>query len=321
MLLNSIDSRKTIYVGGKGGVGKTTISSGIAHALAEHGRRVLVASTDPAHSLGHLWRVSIGDTPVKLAETRNGDLHGIELDPQATVDRHLAAVRSTMERMLPERMHRAARQHLDLAAQAPGSHESAMLERVAAVTELTGTDFDTVVFDTAPTGHTLRLLSLPERLAGWTERLLANRDRSERYQAAMSSLVTGRHSDEPESELRRMLLRRRQRFDAMRTDIQDGSAAFVAVTVAERLPLAEHAELVSELGVLGVDLAGVVVNRRAPRGSGALLEARNALEEAALDQQPPAAAGIPMVSLPLMAEDLSGSEQIARIGSMLAAGR
>ncbi|MGO1405275.1 ArsA family ATPase [Agrococcus casei] len=317
MLLTSLETRSTVYVGGKGGVGKTTVSSGIAHALAARGRRVLVASTDPAHSLGHLWRVSVGDSPVLLAQPQGGELHGVELDPQATLERHLAAVRATMDRMLPERMHKAAREHLDLAAQAPGSHESAMLERIASVTELTGTEFDTVVFDTAPTGHTLRLLSLPERLTGWTERLLANRDKSERYQAAMSSLVTGRHRDEPESELRQMLHRRRQRFAAMHTDITDGSAGFVAVTVAERLPLAEHAELVAELDVLGIDLAGVVVNRRAPSESGALLKARNALEEAALADQPPAAPGTPLVSLPLMAEDLTGAEQIARIGSML----
>src|SRR5690606_35093989 len=171
MLLNAIDDRRAVFVGGKGGVGKTSIASALALASARRGSRVLVVSTDPAHNLGHLWQRAVGDEVTTLWDG-SGRVDGVEIDPARTVDAHLAAVSDTMTRLLPEHLHRAARDHLDSARDAPGTHESAVLERVAETLE-TGLDrYDLVIFDTAPSGHTLHLLAMPERMTGWTEKLL-----------------------------------------------------------------------------------------------------------------------------------------------------
>ncbi len=100
MLLELAAQRQVLFVGGKGGVGKTAVASAVALAQARAGRRVLVVSTDPAHNLGHLWQRPVGDRTVPLAE----GLEGLEIDPARTTDEHLAAVGKTMRGLMPEHL-------------------------------------------------------------------------------------------------------------------------------------------------------------------------------------------------------------------------
>src|SRR5699024_1418099 len=122
--------RRRLFVGGKGGTGKTSISSGLAMARALDGGRVLLVSTDPAHNLGDIWRTELADEARRVytaetgAEVGPGFVDAIEVDPQATIDAHFATVEAMMRRMLPERTHAAAHDHLRTAKSAPGSHES-----------------------------------------------------------------------------------------------------------------------------------------------------------------------------------------------------
>jgi arsenite-transporting ATPase len=110
------------------------------------------------------------------------------VDPVATTDAHLAAVGATVRRLMPEHLAVEVDKHMRLARDSPGTHESAVLERIA---ELVGTgldDYDLVVFDTAPSGHTARLMALPEIMSAWTEGLLRRRGRAERFGAALRGL-------------------------------------------------------------------------------------------------------------------------------------
>ena len=86
MLLRLAAERRVLFLGGKGGVGKTTVASAVALAAAREGRRVLVVSTDPAHNLGHLWGQKIGDRATPLGDGVGGCLAGLEINPDATTD-------------------------------------------------------------------------------------------------------------------------------------------------------------------------------------------------------------------------------------------
>lgn len=280
---------------------------------------MLLVSTDPAHNLGHIWERALGDEPTRLA-TSDGLVDGIELDPKRTIDSHFAAVSRTMMRLLPERLHASAREHLDRAKAAPGSHESAVLERIAELIQTSRDDYDLLVFDTAPTGHTLRLLALPEQLTSWTESLLANRDRSERFAAAARGLV-GTKQEEPsaDAELRRALIARRDRFAAMHTALTaTDESGFIIVCVAEKLPVAETLALAGELAELGIGLDAVVVNRRSPADAGTLLAARRSREEHYVDQLRSSLPSIPLAHLPLVADELAGENALGRLAGLLA---
>ena len=320
MLLEGLAGQRVLFVGGKGGVGKTSIASALARARAGTGVRVLVASTDPAHNLGHLWEREIGDTPVELVTLPGrGRVDGVEIDPQSTVDRHLAAVGETMRRLLPERMHAPARRHLALAREAPGTHESAVLERIAELVDTRAEDgYDLVIFDTAPTGHTLRLMALPDQLSSWTESLLANRDRAERFGAAIRGL--GGHPDKTDrdAELRRILLRRRLRFTRLREVVTDSEQArFIIVLAAERLPVAETLELHTELDALGIEVGALIVNRRSPTDAGDLLAARHAQESRQVNVLTDRLGDIPMLEIPLLPGELVGDAALEGLAERL----
>lgn len=321
MLLKEVGARRLVFVGGKGGVGKTSLASAMALARAREGAKVLVVSTDPAHNLGHLWGKEVGDAPVRLASpgSAGGTLDGVEIDPHATIERHLAAVEQTMIRMLPEGQHAQARTHLERARHAPGSHEAAVLERIADAAELGQRDYDLVVFDTAPSGHTLRLLALPGQLAGWTESLLRSRDRSERFSAAMRSLA-GRAEPAPnaEAELRRTLQRRRERFEALQQAITDPDrAGFVVVFTAEALPVAETLEVVEVLKGMHVHVTALVANRRSPADAGELLRERRSVEDRHMATVRAQVPGVPVVEVPLVAGELTGLAALEGLADLL----
>lgn len=330
MLLDLITSRRVVFVGGKGGVGKTSVAAALALGRAGAGARVLLVSTDPAHNLGHLWGRPVGDEPIRLvgpgglapaagggAEGTAGYVDGLEIDPEHTVEQHLSAVAKTMRRLLPERMHAPAARHLELARQAPGTHESAVLERIAEAVELGEEAYDLVVFDTAPSGHTLRLLALPEQLTSWTETLLANRDRSERFGAAVRGLGGGEETGR-DADLRRILVRRRNRFCLLREVVTDPArTGFVLVLTAELLPIAETMEVYEKLTGLGVDVAALVANRRSPADAGELLARRREREDEHLVRLRQQVPDVPLLELPLLAGDLVGTEALAALAGRL----
>ncbi|KFF58632.1 arsenic ABC transporter ATPase [Cryobacterium sp. MLB-32] len=320
MLLTLAAERKVLFVGGKGGVGKTSVASALALARARNGGRVLLVSTDPAHNLGHIWDAHVSDAATRVF-TAGGHVDAVEIDPQATIERHFAAVTATMMKLLPERLHRSAKAHLELAKTAPGSHESAVLERIAELIDQGMDRYDLVLFDTAPSGHTLHLLSLPEKLTGWTESLLASRSRSDRFAAAARGLIGGEDPQaDADSELRRTLIARRDRFARMNKTITDDTlTGFVVVTLAEKMPVAESLDIVRQLHGLGIDVASLVVNRRSPADAGAFLAERRKHEDTCLHELRDRLRTVPMTELPLLVRDMAGEDALEELAALLTA--
>jgi arsenite/tail-anchored protein-transporting ATPase len=326
VLLSLARERRVLFFGGKGGVGKTTVASAVALAEADMGRRVLVISTDPAHNLGHLWNRKVGARSVRLAP----NLDGVELDPDRVVTEHLAEVGAALRRLMPEHLAGEVDRHMQLSREAPGMQEAALLERIADTVISGLEDYDLLVFDTAPSGHTARLMALPEMMAAWTDGLLARRDRASRFETALGNLrgdeelgdrVLGGDPGEGGSRddrIRHVLNRRRERLGLLRATLADASrTAFIIVLAAERLPVLETLELEKKLRAAGITIGALVVNKRAPPDAGEFLAERRAQEELHLATLGEGLPALPRIDLPLVSRDVVGAAAIETFANLL----
>jgi arsenite/tail-anchored protein-transporting ATPase len=328
-----LEGRRVIFVGGKGGVGKTTVAAAVALRFADAGRRALVVSTDPAHSLGDVFDVGIGDRARELAP----NLTGLEIDPDAQVDRYLADVKQSMRQLVQPSMYHEVDKQVELARTSPGAVEAAMLERVSEIMIDESGSYDVVVFDTAPTGQTLRLLSLPEIMAAWTDGLLRHREKSDEMRSVLGRMGGGEarrsgddlsHFDQTHeaeagdprfTRLRETLLERRRIFGRARRLLLDRDAtAFVLVLIPERLPVLETRRAVEALERFHVPVVGLVVNRVLPEGPlGEFLEQRRTQEREYLEQIRRYFTGLPTVHVPLFGRDVGGLEALREVGGYL----
>ncbi|MCF4007201.1 ArsA family ATPase [Corynebacterium uropygiale] len=315
MLLDHLDDQQLLFFGGKGGVGKTTCAAATALSCAQRGERVLLISTDPAHNLGHLFEHSIGDDGHSLSET----LDVIEIDAARTTAAHLKQVEATMRRLSPPRLHKEIERHVQLAAHAPGTHEAAILERIAQLVDVHRTTHDRIVVDTAPSGHTARLLALPELMSAWTDGLLRRRDTADRLSAAARGLsakdaavAAASPLEQRNQELRHILHERRELFARLRDLLSDAHrCAFILVLTAEALPVAETIEFHHELTChQGLRVPALVVNRRSPVDQGEFLARRHEVEEQHLATLREALPDVPLVQIPLLEHDIVGTEQL-----------
>jgi len=326
LLLDLASKRSLLFFGGKGGVGKTTVSAATALARANAGSRVLLVSTDPAHNLGHLFDRKIGSKPVRIT----AGLDALELDPEETVDLHMQDVTRALHQLMPVAQHGEIDKHMKLSRDAPGMQEAAILERIAEVVETGLEDHDLIVFDTAPSGHTARLMALPEMMSAWTEGLIKRREKADRFAEfvrelgnddSMSNKTVGADSpqQEKESRIRQILNRRRLKFVGLRDKLADTAmTSFVIVLAAERLPVLETIELHEKLHRTGINVDCLVVNKRSPAEGSEFLRERHAQEAEHLKLLDKSLRSVPRQELSLYAHDVVGLDALERFAEKLA---
>jgi arsenite-transporting ATPase len=249
-----------VFFGGKGGVGKTTVSSAYAHKCATAGQEVLLVSTDPAHSTADVFDQSFDDDPRPVEGYDS--LSAMEIDPEEAVDEHLMGIRRALgDQVSPAIVNEIDRQ-IELAHRTPGAHEAALFDRFIDVMR-DADGYDRVVFDTSPTGGTLRLLSLPEYLGGWIDRLLEKREESVRlYERAAIGDREPRRSQVGDPIIAR-LRQRKESFEFAGRTLRD-EATFFLVLNPDQLSLRETSRAVDQLHEYDLSVSGLVMNRLTP---------------------------------------------------------
>lgn len=266
--LGTVTAPEYVFYGGKGGVGKTTCAAATALASANEGTATLVVSTDPAHSLSDILGVSIPNEPTRISE--NHPLFGAEIDSEAAdsvFDQgpEMSGMDDLFGGADPMGMGMDADPEMDIDIEMgfgptdpsgmAGSDEAAAFQLL--LEYMDDPRFDRVVIDTAPTGHTLRLLALPERVDGMMDRFLSLRDQ---VRGTLGNMP-GPFGD-PAAEEFDGLEETADRIERLRKALSDPTRTeFRIVMVPERLSVIESERLLGRLEEVGIPTGMVVVNR------------------------------------------------------------
>ena len=271
-----------LFFTGKGGVGKTSLSTACALALADAGRRVLLVSTDAASNLDEMLDIPLRNTPVPVPGAPG--LSVLNIDPQAAAEAYRARVIGQMGAEADDAERATVREQLSGAC----TTEIAAFDEFTALLAGGGEGFDHIVFDTAPTGHTLRLLSLPKAWTGF----LAGNDR-------------GASCLGPHSGLKMQEVRFRQ---ALQTLGDAAQTTVVLVTRPETGAIAEAARTSVELAELGLGHQRLVINGvfRASQRDDAVALAVEAQGAQALAAMPAVLRALPSDQVPLRPFDTVG---------------
>jgi arsenite-transporting ATPase len=302
--LRPLADKRVLFFGGKGGVGKTTSASAIAVAASHAGKRVLLVSTDPAHSTSDIFERPIGPEIVQLLP----NLHGLEIDGAFESTRYVAGVKERIRGLFGANILKEANKQIDLAASMPGAEEMALFDRIGALIRGEDDRFDLIIFDTAPTGHTLRLIRMPELMEAWIRALSRSR-----------RAMLGIEQDDATDPVMMSLKERLEHLREFRARLLSPRVcAFVLVLVAERLPIEETARAIEQLQEAGVTIGGLIVNRVLPETSpDPFLRARHDQEQIYLDEIDRRFARHLKVRVPQLPSDVHGVQTLEQLSKLL----
>jgi arsenite-transporting ATPase len=300
---------RIILFTGKGGVGKTTVAAATAVSTAAAGLRTLILSTDPAHSLGDAFDVALGDQPTLVADR----LWGGELDTRARFEEAWTDVRDYVVDVLD--WAGAGALEAEELSVVPG------LDEVFALAELRerakSGDYDVIVVDCAPTAETLRLLSLPDVLAWYMDRVFDSQRRITKIarpvMTRMSNMPIAR--DSVFAAVRRFY----DRLDGVRELLTDGSITTARLVVnPERLVVAEARRTYTYLALFGYHVDAVIANRMLPTAlADPWFDGWKGIQAAHLETIEAAFAPVPILTAELAAEELVGPEPLGLLAQQL----
>jgi len=297
--------RRVLFFGGKGGVGKTTCAAAVALAASRTGRRVLLVSTDPAHSTSDVLGIPITGAETEILPS----LFALEINGPAEAQQYITDVKARAEALFGSSARRALQQ-IDLAGSMPGIEDAALFDRISRLVADRVDRYDLVVFDTAPTGHTLPLLRMPEAMTAWLRALADSRRAMLPEDSREADQIIGTLDER---------IARLQHFRARLTS--RATTAFVLVVIPERLPVDETARAAEQLIDTGVDIGAVIINHVVPDDAhGAFIDARREQQRAHLARIDRLFAGLHRVRLSQRTSDIHGVAQLESIAEDLARG-
>jgi arsenite-transporting ATPase len=287
------DAPRFLFFTGKGGVGKTSIACASALTLAKAGKKVLLVSTDPASNVGQVFGMSIGNT---IAEIRDvPGLSALEIDPDQAVEAYRERIVGPVRDLLPAADVRSIEEQLSGACT---TEIASFNEFTALLTDAGGTvgHFDHVLFDTAPTGHTIRLLQLP---GSWTE-----------------FLNEGKGDSSCLGPLAGLEKQRAVYADAVAALADSYRTRLVLVARAQKSALAEITRTRGELAAIGLTHQHVVVNAvlpAPPDDSDPLATAIHRREQTAIASMPVELRNLPLDQVALKTTNMVGIDALATL--------
>lgn len=294
---------KIVFVGGKGGVGKSTSAAALACQSAETGSKTLLVSTDPAHNLGDIFKQKIGGK-IKDVST---NLAALEIDPEIETKNYIKGVKENIKGVVHSGMMEEVHRQLDTAKASPGADEAALFDKLISIILEEKENYDTIIFDTAPTGHTIRLLSLPELMGIWIEGMLQKRQKTNDNYTQL--LNDGEPIEDPIYDV---LKNRKERFSKAREVLLDPKqTSFIFVLNPERLPILETKKALELLDNYHLHVKTLIVNKILPENpEGEFLSQRKKHEKQYVSQIEETFTKQELVYIPFFSNDINDREQL-----------
>jgi arsenite-transporting ATPase len=300
---------RTILYTGKGGVGKTSVAAATARAIAARGGRVIVLSTDPAHSLADVLETPVGAAPTDLG----GGLWAQQVQAQEELERNWSTVQEWLGGMLVERgVDRIAAEELSVP---PGGDELFSLLQIKAHWD--SGEWDAIVVDCAPTGETLRLLSFPDVARWWLGKVFG---REHALLAAARPLARAFLDVQlPDERVFMEVQTLIENLVAMNEILRDGERTSLRLVMTpDRMVVKEAMRTFTYLNLFGYLTDAVVVNRVFPEEvDGTYFGAWRELQSEQLELVESGFAPVPVLRAPYFDREVLGGEMLDRLGAEL----
>ncbi|MEM2373833.1 MAG: ArsA family ATPase [Thermoproteota archaeon] len=249
---------KYIIFGGKGGLGKTTLSVATAYWLSRKGKRVIVFSTDPQASLTDIFERDIfGKGEVEIAP----NLYALEID----ADKHIAEYQDTIRRKIVEmygEVPTEIEEYIVSASAEPAMAESATFD--AMVELISSGKYDVYIFDMMPHGHAIRFLSMSQLLDAWIDKVVETRKKAAEY-GDIAAVMSGKGGLAREDEILNELNYIRSRLDFVSNMMRDREhTAFFYVLIPEEMAILDTQKAIKMFKEYGIPISGVIVNQVYP---------------------------------------------------------
>ena len=305
------DSVKFILSGGKGGVGKTSCAGAMALLSARHGYRTLVLSTDPAHSLSDSFdqNLSGGEViPIEGVEK----LWGMEINTEKGMEEFSDMLGSG-----------AAGPEAEMASQflgdmggmsPPGSDEAMAFGKILEFIE--DSTYDRVIFDTAPTGHTLKLLELPDLLDSWFGKIITLRQRLSSMMSGFRALVGGSEKEDTAWE---MMQQTKEKIKHARGELSDPELTqFVVVMIPEAMAVFETQRLLGSLAGWDIPSTNIIVNQLIPENPDCVFcNNRRVMQQRNMEDIRELYSDMHITEVPLFDQEIRGIDGLTSLGMIL----
>ena len=310
---------KTYFFLGKGGVGKTTLAASFGIGSSLEDKNVLVVSLDPAHNLGDAFSFTLSNKIKKISD----NLSAVEVDIEKMIKEYLNELAYKMKNTYRYLTTLNLDRYFDILRHSPGIEEYAVLEAIKRFIKLK--EFDTIVFDTPPTGITIRVFAMPKLSLLWTDRLIKMRrkilDRRRmvenvkgKFEAQIEDETVVLTSDEKEDNIMQELIRYRSEMEDLRNFFSSDETTVNVVTMPEELALFETKRISESLSEFKIKLRTIFLNKviyckEAPEGIKGKIEE----QEEVLKKMREEFKGVEIKEIPLLEHSPRGIEELEEL--------
>ena len=315
---DSMPDLKYTFFGGKGGVGKTVLAGSAAVAFAQMGKRTLLASTNPVHSLSGMLGQNVFGRPTAVQGVDN--LWAYEIDTRDTIERSKGEIKEKIDYFLKfAEIRGKADEFIESATMNPAFEESAMFENMIDI--MFSDEYELYVFDTAPTANARRLLGMSSVYSLWVNKMMESRKEAQQMRIRLAYSKKGK--EEKKDPLMDYLLDFQDRMGRAKELLTDpAQTAFFFITLPEALPIAVIRRFIQWFHEFGIPVGGVVVNMRIDRDSVSeqadeFVRNRVAMQDEYMEEIAEQFDGMLRSVLPLFETEIRGVDMLKRTAGLL----